>query len=154
MLQCMFEPALVDEIESIESTSWNIRNKSQMYELVDDLCNIHNELCDTLEIVSEYFSIKMVIIIATAFLCILTNGYLAFISIYTQHEDRIEDLEHAMVNYGLVESGFIALSIILACNCCQGIKNEVICAWNNFRGKLEIKVHLSCLERTVLDLRT
>lgn len=97
-----------------------------MYELVGDLCHIHDELCDACEITSEYFSTKMVTIIATGFLCILVNGYFAFVSVFASEASEIGDLEEKMVLYGAVESTFLAAGIIIACNSCQRIIQQVM----------------------------
>lgn len=124
MLKCIFEPESVDQIESVESTAWNIRNKSQMYELVDELCNVHNALCDTCEIASDCFGIQMLTIVGTGFLCILINGFFAFLDIYIEKE--LQEIGKMRSLYGFVESVFLAAGMILACNSCYGVSEQVL----------------------------
>ncbi|XP_037039145.1 putative gustatory receptor 28a [Bradysia coprophila] len=124
MLKCMSESAseaTADrDIESIGSTSWNIRHNSQIYNLVDELYSIHNDLCDTCVIVSEYFSLKIVSVIATGFMTMVMNGYYFVLSgSQADQKDKQVDLV-----YTSIESICVALAIILACNSASSITTE------------------------------
>lgn len=124
MLKCMVAPVsqLSVDIEIIEATSWNIRNNEQMYNLVDELCGIHNDLCDTCGFVSDYFSVKMVSVVATGFMTVTMHGYYFVLSSKeTDDEERTIDLI-----YTSIESACVSLGIFFACSSASGIMDQVL----------------------------
>lgn len=115
MLKYMVEPGAVSNTESIESTTWNIRNKSQMHELIEELCCIHSDLCDVSSIASDFFQVQMTSIIGTDFLYILLSGYYIFLRIFGKDNayERKDDIE---VTYLSIQITMVFLGIVLACN--------------------------------------
>ncbi len=123
----MYESESIDNIESIESMAWNVRNKSQMDDLVECLCKIHSDLCDTCANASDYFAIKMVSIIGANFLNVLLNGYFVFVKIFKDRTpQKLDRLNLAAVTYCLLESVMIILGMTIACNSCHRIGEEVM----------------------------
>lgn len=120
----MIEPGAVSNSESIESTTWNIRNKSQMHELIEELCCIHSDLCDTCSIASDYFQVQMVTIIGTKFLYILLSGYYIFLRIFGP-ETAYERKDNIEVTYLSIQIGMVFSGIVLACNSGHTISEQV-----------------------------
>lgn len=119
----MFTPGSDVDLESIESLSLNERNKSQLRNLVIDLCSIHSDLCDTCSIASDYFSIKMLAIIGTAFLCALLNGYNIFFRVFVKtHLERKDVLQTI---YLTVQTSMVILGVILATDSGHKVTEEV-----------------------------
>lgn len=124
MLKCLIEPRSTINIESIESMAWNIRNKPQMHDLVGDLCILHSDLCDACDIASDFFSLKMLFVIGTAFLCLLVNGYFSILTLLND-DNGLDAQEYVDVTYGIVENLMIASAITIACNSGHRIAQQV-----------------------------
>lgn len=125
MLDIMIEPASTPttdrELESVESTAWNIRNSSQIYNLVDELCSIHNDLCDTCGIFSDYFSLQLVFVFGTGLMSIVTHGYFTWLY---RSQGHLPDKLIEWI-YTSIESIFIASTMLLACSLAQNVTDEV-----------------------------
>ncbi|XP_037032288.1 putative gustatory receptor 28b [Bradysia coprophila] len=120
MLKFMVEPdselTAHRDIESIESASWNIRNNVQMYNLL----NIHSDLCDICVSVSDYFSLKMVSVLAVGLTTVVLNGYF-----FAMASNGIEQKEKFVeLIYTTIDSFCVSLAIIIACNSAQHIVDE------------------------------
>lgn len=120
----MIEPVSASHSESIESTSWNIRNNTQMQGLVEDLCNIHNDLCDTCSIAADYFSIKMMAVFGTGFVCILVNSYYLFLKLFPK-EDATVKVNALELAYLWIQTLLVVMGISLAGNCGHSIAEQV-----------------------------
>lgn len=124
MLKCLCGPEYASNIDSIESVEWNIRNKFQINDLVHDLCIIQGDLCDVCEIASDFFSVKMMFIIGTAFLCLLANGYFATL-ILLSDENGLDMQEISDMLFFIVENIMVATGIVIACNSSYRIGEQV-----------------------------
>lgn len=121
----MVEPESARHAESIESTTWNIRNNTQMQGLVEDLCNIHDDLCDACSIAAEYFSIKMMTVFATGFVCILVNSYYLFLKLFPKEENGTAKVNSMELAYLWCQTVLVILGITLVGNCGHRITEEV-----------------------------
>lgn len=127
----MIEPESISSSESIESTSWSIRNKPQMHKLVECLCNIHNDLCDTCSIVTEYFSVKMTTVVAAGFLSTVLDTYQIYMRLYgVPDEDAIPDKEIPEQEriesiHLILQTIMVFLGIFLYCSAGQSVTNQV-----------------------------
>lgn len=124
MLKCRFEPESVSNVESIESAASNIGNKSQVYNFVEDLCIVHSDLCDACDIASDFFSLKLLCIIGTAFLCLLVNGYFSILT-FLHDDNGLDRREILEIVYGIVENVMIGTGITIASNCSHKIGDQV-----------------------------
>lgn len=121
MLECLVEP---ETTSSIESCAWNIRNEPEVNKLVEDLCVIHNDLCDTSTIAGDYFATKMLFIIGTVFLTLLLNGYYVFLRFFVI-DIGSSTKEAVEIIYFVFQCVMIFLGIIFACNTVHNIAQEV-----------------------------
>lgn len=140
----MIEPESITSAESIESTSWSIRSKPQMHKLAECLCNIHNDLCDTCSVATDYFSIKMTAVVATGFLSIVLDGYQIYLRLFgtddtddtdgtdgtggtdgTDYKAVVENQKMIESIYLIMQTVMVFLGVFMVTNSGQNVTNEV-----------------------------
>lgn len=125
MLRYIIEPESISRSNSIEAISWNFHAKPEMYRLIEDLCGIHSDLCDTCIIAQDYFAIKLISIVGSGFIYILFNCYYLYANLFGQNLADIGE-EHRIVLVFLVfQLIMISFGIILTCNSSHGISEKV-----------------------------
>lgn len=126
MLSYLIEPETGYMSDSIETTSWSVRNIPTTHKLVEDLCNIHNDLCDACSIGASYFGLKMIAIFGTAFLSIVLDGYEIYLRLLAQDINLVTKQEMVEAIYLIMQSIMVFLGVLLICNSGHNLTSQVL----------------------------